>query len=374
MIKNKGLHGAMKRYSLFAFFALFAFMLSPVIRAQGWNFTFTVTTSGPCGGYMPYIPTFTIPYMPTQSYCESIRQNILSIRVSQPMTDEYGNYIGDCSVFYTCTPCSGSDMASASGQSEPGSVSIDGLLQGTSFFSPHQTGELESWMNDYTLKLKSMGITMDENSSFTAQDIPLTGEPLVDEFYVRQSMEFEKTLQADPDEIIGSAPETPGTPVTSEEIGTTVSLLRTPEDIRKEQEWMEEHGFNNMQQVGTDNAIDPAGSETAGMSWGEAAVREYVGGNAAGSLMLKYVDGTFNGLNKVTTYLSKGDLSGAAEYADGIPVNVVRTGTTEWAKDQATDYVTGGITGPVLGLVKNADKVHSVVSTGISVWNTKQGN
>ena len=75
MIKNTGLHGAMKRYSSFAFFALFAFILtSPVIKAQEWNFTFTLTSSGPCGGYMPYIPTFSIPYMPTQSYSESLRQ------------------------------------------------------------------------------------------------------------------------------------------------------------------------------------------------------------------------------------------------------------------------------------------------------------
>ncbi len=75
MIKNTVLHGAMKRYSSFAFFALFAFILtSPVIKAQEWNFTFTLTSSGPFGGYMPYIPTFSISYMPTQSNSESLRQ------------------------------------------------------------------------------------------------------------------------------------------------------------------------------------------------------------------------------------------------------------------------------------------------------------
>lgn len=163
--------------------------------AQGWIFTFTVTSSGPCGSSLPYIPPFTVPYMPTQSFCESLRQQILAIRVSSPVYDSHGQYIGDCSVFYTCSACTGSDMSIPGDNStEPGSVSIDGLAQGSAFFAPHQSKAVENWIDDYIQKMKSMGMNVYSNLPVNP-DIPSTGQADFDKYYADQSIRFEKPEQ-----------------------------------------------------------------------------------------------------------------------------------------------------------------------------------
>lgn len=165
------------------------------ILAQGWIFTFTVTSSGPCGSSLPYIPSFTVPYMPTQSFCESLRQQILAIRASTPVYNDRGEYIGDCSVFYTCTPCSGSDMTMpGDNTSQPGSVSIDGLAQGSAFFTPHQSKAIENWIDDYIQKMKSMGMDVYSNPPVN-RDIPSTGQDDFDKYYADQSIRFEKPEQ-----------------------------------------------------------------------------------------------------------------------------------------------------------------------------------
>lgn len=165
------------------------------MSAQGWIFTFTVTSSGPCGSSLPYIPSFTVPYMPNQSFCESLRQQILAISASSPVYNEHGQYIGDCSVFYTCTPCTGSDMALPGDNSlEPGLVSIDGLAQGSAFFSPHVSKAIESWIDDYFQKMKSIGMDSYSQPS-SSPDIPSTGDADFDRYYADQSIRFEKPEQ-----------------------------------------------------------------------------------------------------------------------------------------------------------------------------------
>ncbi|HOW10753.1 MAG TPA: hypothetical protein PLX08_13225 [Bacteroidales bacterium] len=165
------------------------------IFAQGWIFTFTVTSSGPCGSSLPYIPPFTVPYMPTQSFCESLRQQILAIRASTPVFDSNGKYIGDCSVFYTCSACTGSDMTiPGDNTAQPGSVSIDGLAQGTAFFTPHESKAIENWIDDYIQKMKSMGMDVYSNQPVN-QDIPSTGQADFDKYYADQSIRFEKPEQ-----------------------------------------------------------------------------------------------------------------------------------------------------------------------------------
>jgi len=164
-------------------------------NAQGWIFTATATVTGPCGPYVPTLPTFTITYMPTQSQCEALRQMLLGIRSDQPMYDNEGNFIGNCSAFFTCTACTGSDISASSGQSGPGSVSIDGLTQGSAFFSPHESRNLEDWIDNYLIKVKSMGVTLDGYNSLTAQDIPLTGDADFDKGYVDRIIGFEKPQQ-----------------------------------------------------------------------------------------------------------------------------------------------------------------------------------
>lgn len=159
------------------------------LQAQGWSFTFTTEVSGPCGSYAPQLPVFAIPYMPDKNTCESVRQTIVGISASQPMYDNYGNYIGDCKAYITATACTGSDAAAGAGA--PGSVSIDGLVAGSPFFSPHDTRALENWINDYMLKLKAMGVAINEDNYLTAQDIPLTGVESFDKKYADEVLRFE---------------------------------------------------------------------------------------------------------------------------------------------------------------------------------------
>lgn len=156
--------------------------------AQGWTFTFSTRISGPCGAYAPQLPVFAIPYMPDKNTCESVRQTIVSISASEPVYDNYGNYLGDCKAYIVASACSGSDAA---GSGAPGSVSIDGLAAGTPFFSPHDTRALENWISDYMVKLKAMGVAFNDDNFMTAQDIPLTGVESFDKKYADEVMRFE---------------------------------------------------------------------------------------------------------------------------------------------------------------------------------------
>jgi hypothetical protein len=359
---------------------VFLFSFSGFLHAQGWSFSFTLTSSGPCGSYMPVIPTFTIPYMSSQGYCESVRQQVLAIRASAPVYDDHGNYIGECAVFYTATPCSGADIpAAGGGDFAAGSVSIDGPLQGSAFFTPHSTQELENWMNDYQTRLKSMGIALDLSGIQAARDIPLTGDAAFDAFYMNQTLAFEKrevtgTATTAPAPAPEPAPEPAPQPAAAPDAATgTVQLLTTTEEQQKRDDWMTRQGFNDLRQVGENNTLDAGGDEPAEMSWSEASLREYVGNNVAGSFMLKVTDGTMKGISDVVGKLSRGDTEGAVEQAASLDRNVAFNAAIETGKEQATSLVTGVVTGPMLGLVKGADKVASAIGTGINIWNTKHG-
>lgn len=196
-------------------------------HAQGWIFTATTQVTGPCGAYVPTLPTFTITYMPTQSQCESIRQMLLDIRSDIPMYDVNNNFIGYCSAFFSCTACTGSDISNGSGQSSPGSVSIDGLTQGSAFFSPHESRNLEDWIDNYLVKVRSMGVSTDGNKSLTAQDIPLTGDAEFDEGYVDRIIGFEKPEQGG---VVDLSGKTGVVDLNSTAVvpGPTVPLLSTP--------------------------------------------------------------------------------------------------------------------------------------------------
>jgi hypothetical protein len=191
--------------------SLVAISTTFTLIAQGWSFTATITSSGPCGGYMPYIPPFEIPYMPTQSVCESTRQTVLSISASQPMYDSHNNYIGDCRVYYECTPCTGSDIGGPTGGSEFGiaDVKADALLQGEAFFSPHETRGLENWMNDYLVRLNAMGPAILDLGSYDISSIPLTGDVFVDRFYLQQSLAFMKAPAEYAQPVANKTPEPP---------------------------------------------------------------------------------------------------------------------------------------------------------------------
>jgi len=163
-------------------------------EAQGWSFTMTINYSGPCGSYRPQLPIFTIPFMPNQGTCESIRAQLMAINGSVPAYDNNGNYIGNCTASVVCTACTGSDAAGVS-LSDPGSVSINGPVQGNAFFSPHQSMSVENWIEETQQKLRSMGYEVDADKTIKAQDIPLTGNEEFDKYYTGQVVRFEKPEQ-----------------------------------------------------------------------------------------------------------------------------------------------------------------------------------
>ncbi|MDO9340505.1 MAG: hypothetical protein Q7T72_08270 [Bacteroidales bacterium] len=168
---------------LFSFIAFFCFSFKT--NAQGWTFTFQMYANGNCGGVQ--LPTITVPNLgiPTKSQCESLRQQVLAIKVTG----------GNCSMGYTCTPCTGSDIASngsdiANGQVKPGEVSFD---PGKPFFTTHQSSAFEDWARDYRQQLESYGITSILGKNITPNQIPLTGNMNFDKFYYSQSATFNPT-------------------------------------------------------------------------------------------------------------------------------------------------------------------------------------
>jgi hypothetical protein len=195
----------MKRRTMKTLILLVIVLTGFMIRtnAQGWTFTFDLTTSGPCQGTIPIIPTFTIPLLPNKSFCESLRQQILAIRITEPVYDTHGQYIGECAVFYTLTPCSGSDIALPSDNYAPGAVSIDGLAQGNAIFSPHQSKALENWIDDYTQKMESMGMIVGKPEAAVFRDVPSTGDPDFDRYYADQTVRFEKPEQGGEVDLTG---------------------------------------------------------------------------------------------------------------------------------------------------------------------------
>lgn len=166
-------------------------------QAQGWTFTETVSQSGP-GPCIPY------PLLPPMVYytkeaCEYNRQSELS------KNGEDWSALGDgsCILVITCTPCVGSDIggpgSSGSGGSafpgNPGDISITGLLTGNAFFSPHDTREIESWINDFLQRNRSLGIPVEGLNVITSGDVPLTGNAGFDKFYTEQMLQFQKPEQ-----------------------------------------------------------------------------------------------------------------------------------------------------------------------------------
>ena len=185
-----------RTFLLTLFAALVMFGSGVTVRAQGWTFTETVTHTGP-GPCIPY------PMLPPMVYytrdaCEYNRNNELS----KNGEDWSADMDGSCILVITCTPCVGSDIgtgADGSGGSsfmgDPGDLNIAGLLTGNALFSPHDTRDIETWINDFLQRNRSMGISDAGMNQITSGDVPLTGNAGFDKFYTEQMMRFQKPEQ-----------------------------------------------------------------------------------------------------------------------------------------------------------------------------------
>jgi len=145
-----------------------------------WTYTISVHQTGSC---IPYPVPGTVPFA-TKSACEADRQSTLN------NVGDWTSYSGNtpCVTTVTCSACTGSDMGS-SGQSSsnglptPESVLTFGLEQGKAFYSPHQSREVEDWIEDYWQRMKSLGLPYAVNSNLTPDDVPLTGDIKFDNLY-----------------------------------------------------------------------------------------------------------------------------------------------------------------------------------------------
>ncbi len=206
-------------------------------NGQGWTFTETVTHSGP-GPCIPYPQLPPIVYY-TKDACEYNRQAELSNNGDD--WSAFGD--GSCILIINCTPCVGSDIgpgpAGSGGSSfpgNPGDVSITGLLTGNALFSPHDTREIESWINDFLQRNRSMGIPVEGMNVITSGDVPLTGNTGFDKFYTEQMMQFRKPEQGgtvylnegqetiDPNDLKGTGKENKVPVNSTAGLGTVVAL------------------------------------------------------------------------------------------------------------------------------------------------------
>ena len=164
--------------------------------AQGWTYTVNVQHSGP-GPCIPYPPMPSINYY-TKDACEYNRQSELNKNGED--WSLYGD--GSCILIITATPCVGSDIGPGAGGSggssmagDPGNVSITGLLTGNAMFSPHDTRDIENWINEFMQRNRAYGIPVEGMNPITSSDVPLTGNADFDRFYTEQMIRFEKPEQ-----------------------------------------------------------------------------------------------------------------------------------------------------------------------------------
>lgn len=164
--------------------------------AQGWTYTLTVQHSGP-GPCIPFPQLPPFAYY-TKEACEYNRQMELSNN-----GEDYSVYgDGSCILIITATPCVGSDIGPGTGGSggsslagNPGNVSITGLLSGNALFSPHDTRDIENWINEFLQRNRAYGIPVEGLNPITSSDVPLTGNAGFDRFYTEQMLRFEKPEQ-----------------------------------------------------------------------------------------------------------------------------------------------------------------------------------
>lgn len=336
----------------FSFLIIFGF--SYKTRAQGWGFTINLTQTGPCGSGLPSLPTFIIPSVfPSRGQCEALRQTILAVKETFPVYDG-SKYIGDCSLFYTCTPCSGSDLVSP-GQVNPGEVAFDGQFSGRPLFTPHESSAFDDWAKDYKQQLEAFGIKSIIDNTLTSMKIPSTGDKDFDAFYSNQTNNFNPTTSP------VKPPALDASVVDLSESKGVVGLLTTPEEQAKRDKWYKDQGFNDLSPISNNTGVDEG--MAAQMSLEEKGLRFTlenlpVVGTVAGGL-LNIVDVVLgeDGLPKAFGQATKGDYQGALE-TSGNMTNGVTTAVANTMKKT----IVNSFTDPIKGLFNS--KIISAFGVG----------
>lgn len=376
---------AQRSFNLDFFFTLLISFISIIgfsykANAQGWTFTFQLAQSGPCppGAPLPILPTFPNFGIPTQGQCEALRQTILSINSSFPVTDNNGNYIGDCSIFYTCTPCTGSDI-STPGQVKPGEVSFNGQYEGEAFFTAHESSAFEDWSKDYKKQLEAFGIISILDNPLNAFKIPLTGDQDFDAFYNNQTSNFNPTTSPvkNSQNLDASVVDLSG------KVGV-VQLLTTSEEQAKRDKWYQEKGFDNLTPITETNGIDE--SIPSEMSIQEKSLRfaleQVPGAGTIAGGMLKMVDVVFGeeGLPKAVNQATRLDFEGGVETSNNMQQGI-KNATVNTMSETIQNSFTAGFKGAVkagsiaaFSVGETGEKAVEVITGSVDAYQAWKGN
>lgn len=338
-----------KREILIIVLSLSLFIFSPPSKAQGWSFSFQLAYSGDCGGANISIPTFPNITFPTKSECESFRQYVLSIKFSG----------GTCTVYYTCTPCTGSDMV-IQGQAAPGDVNFDGQNTGNPYFSTHSSKAYEDWAKDYIQQLQSYGINSILNTNMSNSNVPLTGNRDFDAFYSSGSSSFNPA----------SMNQQADAPVKKDDYYGTVQLLTTKEEQVKRDQWYNENialqGYTDFSQMDENNTIKPGYNfEKVSEAGLKTALSEAPGiYGTVGGFGVDITEGVTGGIQKVMTCLSNNDDASALSIGKDLSEKTVSNALANYTSGALTDKIGT----PLLNTVPGAKTVYSVVKVSKTFW------
>jgi len=114
-----------------------------------WSFTATYRASGPCSIIeSPFTESHT--GFSTKSECEAKRQSLLNWNSTE------GN---NCTHYYTCTECIGSDIGGSNRSNSPvgnGNINFNGVSQGSAFFSNNPAQAVNNWIDNWRLQYQKL--------------------------------------------------------------------------------------------------------------------------------------------------------------------------------------------------------------------------
>jgi len=349
-----------------------------MVKAQ-WTFTFQITKSGPCPANvpLPVIPTLPNLGLPNKNMCETLRQQILAIRSSVPITNNKGEYIGDCTLYYTCTACTGSDIVypsqgSSTGQGISGEVSINGLMEGKSLFTSHQSQAFEDWATEYKQLLASFGITSVMDKSFIIPKTPLTENKYFDAQYTTLAANFNPKVAP-----ASKAIEMDADVVDLSNKSGVVQLLTTKREQAERDQWYEEHvkdqGYTDLGAIPEDGIPRNTSGERSTADAIARTVSSETGDleGIYGSWATKLTDKVIGGLSKVVENLAQGNDAKAFEIGSNLEVNSLRSTSKETGFDVTSDKLVGIAFAKQLKAVPRAELTHKIAKVGLSFWENK---
>lgn len=356
--------------------------------SQGWSFSAQLAYSGYCPG-APSISLPTITGFQTQAQCEATRQYVLSIGVNT----------GTCSVYYKCTPCTGSDIVDPNTIS-PGNVSTDGKLEGKPLFTPHANKAMEDYGKNYKQSKESLKnnqkLKIDQkSSSYGTKRVPNSGNRKLDESYMKKSQVYVASPNGKKPTTVRSEPRIQkGYEVGDPSVVDLTHLkdgkgVVDPNDLTSSKQqaeadkWYKEHSIVYSELPANEGLTDANGNPV--MGYDEAAVRVWLDNQEGlrgiiAAFAVNVLDGDIDLLNKAINAIRYGSPEEQSKLANEALSGSVAINA---AKKTAYDKTLGAMVDvgkKIFGLntllksVNGAEEVHDVFQFGIDVEEKRNGN